>query len=283
MILVAVSGCTLLALGGPLVTSVAWVSQDRLYYLREDDSEVSELWVRDAGRERKLASQSDMPVPCGPLDFLFAVEPGTLGIGMACDGFQRLISYSEATGSFNDLLDVPSASDVALNADGRSGYVSSGKDDCWEIQPFGDAVAGDLIDWAEYSCRMGKSAKAPVVVRGGRVVFAATNEPPPDRLRAEERRVWRLMAASRERGEVKQVGPELHGFPDLAVAPGGSKAIVTVSFNGPADVLEVDLQSGQSRRIRQADHARSPSVSPDGRKVAFVDGNGRIVVQDLSS
>ncbi|MEU7573702.1 hypothetical protein [Micromonospora sp. NPDC049240] len=283
LILASVSGCTLLALGEPQVTSVAWVSQDRLYYLREDDSEISELWLRDAGRERKLASQSDMPTPCGRLDFLFAVEPGTLGLGMACDGFQRLISYSETAASFDDLLDVPSAADVALNADGRSGYISSGKDDCWGIQPFGDVAAGQLIDWDEFSCRVGKSAKGPVVASGGSVVFAATNDPPPEQLKAEERRVWRLMVASTERGEVKQVGPELHGLPDLVGVPGGSKVIVAVSYNGPADIFEVDLQSGVSRRIRQADLAKSPSVSPDGKKVAFVDGRGTIVVQGLSS
>ncbi|WP_431931020.1 TolB family protein [Micromonospora sp. RP3T] len=283
MIITAVSGCTFLALGEPQVTSVAWVSQDRLYYLREDDSEISELWLRDAGRERKLASQSDMPKPCGRLDFLFAVKPGTLGLGMACDGFQRLISYSEATASFDDLLDVPSAAGVALNADGRSGYVSSGKDDCWKIQPFGDVAAGQLIDLDEFSCRAGKSAKGPVVAGGGSIVFAATNDPPPEQLKAEDRRVWRLMVASAERGEVRQVGPELHGLPDLAGVPGGGKVIVAVSYNGPANIFEIDLQSGASRRIRQADLAKSPSVSPDGRKLAFVDGKGNIFVQGLSS
>ncbi|GAA4561451.1 hypothetical protein GCM10023176_00050 [Micromonospora coerulea] len=265
------------------MTDVAWVSQDKIYFLREIDSEGSELWLRDAGRERKLASNADIPDHCGPLDFLFAGKPGTLGVGMECDGFDRLISYSETTGAFAALLDVPRAADVALSDDGGSGYISTGKDDCWEIQPFGDAVGSDLIDWEDYSCRLGKSAKSPVIVGDGSVIFAATNDPPPEQLRADERRVWRLMAASVERGGVEQVGPELHGFPDLAVVPGESKAVVTVSFNGPAEVLEVDLRSGQSRRIRQTDFALSLSVSPDGKKVAFVDGKGRIVVQKLSS
>lgn len=281
--LVTVGGCIPSALGRARVTEVAWVSQDKIYFLREIDSEGSELWLRDAGRERKLASNADVLDHCGPLDFLFAVKPGTLGLGMECDGFDRLISYSETTGAFAVLLDVPRAVDVALGDDGRSGYISTGKDDCWEIQPLGDAVRSYLTDWEEYSCRSGKSAKSPAVVGDGSIIFLATNEPRPEQLDGYERRVWRLMAASKERGGVEQVGPELHGLPDLALVPGGSKAVVTVSFNGPAEVLEVDLRSGQSRRIRQTDFALSPSVSPDGKKVAFVDGKGRLVVQKLSS
>lgn len=282
--LVAVGGCTPSALGRAHVTEVAWVSQDKIYFLREVDSESSELWLRDAGRERKLVSNEDIPHKCGALDFLFVVKPGILGLGVPCDGFARLVSYSETTGAFAVLPDVPrQADDVVFGDDGRSGYVGTGKDDCWEIQPLGEVAGTDLMDWEEYSCRSGKSAKSPVIVGDGRILFLATNEPRPEQLSGDERRVWRLMMTSKDREGVTQVGPELHGLPDLALVPGGSKAVVTVSFNGPAEVLEVDLRSGQSRRICRADYATSPSISPDGKKVAFVDGRGRIVVQKISS
>ncbi|KAB1907089.1 hypothetical protein [Micromonospora sp. AMSO31t] len=193
------------------------------------------------------------------------MKPGVLGLGVACDGFERLISYSETTGAFAPLLDVPPAADVALGDDGRSGYVSTGKDGCWEIQPLGNPVGTYFTDWEKYSCRSGKSAKSPAAGGDGSVIFLATNELPPEQPVPDERRVWRLMSTSKQRAGVEQVGPELRGFPDLALAPGGGKAVVTVSFNGPGEVLEVDLHSGKSRRIRKTGgYASSPSVSPDG-------------------
>jgi Tol biopolymer transport system component len=92
------------------------------------------------------------------------------------------------------------------------------------------------------------------------------------------------MATSKEGGEAEQIGPELHGFPDLALVPGGSKAIVTVCFNGPAEVFEIDLRSGRARRIYKTEGvALSPSVSPDGKEVAFVGGDRRLIVRKLSS
>ncbi|MFJ8206933.1 TolB family protein [Micromonospora chalcea] len=282
--LVAVGGCTPLVMGQPQVDDVAWVSQDRIYFLREVGSEGSELWLRDAGRERKLVSNAEIPDLCGPLNFLFVVKPGKLGLGAVCDGFGRLISYSETTGAFSTILDVSiQTAAVALADDGRSGYIGTGKDGCWEIQPFGESVGSYSTDWKEYSCRSGKSAKSPVVVGDGSIFFLATNEPRPERLDGYERRVWRLTTALKEQGGVEQVGPELHGFPDLAPVPGGSKAVVTVSREGSAEVLEVDLRTGQSRRIRQTDYVSSPSVSPDGKNVAFVDGKGRIAIEEISS
>jgi hypothetical protein len=86
---------------------VAWVSRDKIYFLREVGSEGSELWLRAAGRQSKLVSNEEIPNQCGPLDFLFVVKPGILGLGMLCDGFARLVSYSETTGDFAALLDVP--------------------------------------------------------------------------------------------------------------------------------------------------------------------------------
>jgi hypothetical protein len=280
--LVTVGGCIPSASGRALVTDVAWVSRDKIYFLREIDSDGSELWLRDAGRERKLASNADVPDRCGPLDFLFAVKPGTLGLGMECDGFERLISFSETTGAFAALLDVPRAADVALGDDGRTGYIGTGKNGCWEVEPFGDAVGSYFKQWEEYSCRSGKSAKSPAVVGDGSIIFLATNELPPEQPVRDERRAWRLTITSQEGGGVEQVGPELHGLPDLALVPGGSKTVVTASFDGSGKVLEIDLRSGRSRRIYHAEGiASSPSVSPDGQRIAFVGGGRRLIIEEL--
>ncbi|WP_431942362.1 TolB family protein [Micromonospora marina] len=280
--LMAAGGCAPSVMERSRVGNVAWVSQDKIYFLREVGSEDSELWLRDAGRDRKLASDVDVPDHCGSFDFLFAVEPQVLGLGMKCDGFERLVSYSETTGAFAALLDVPSAVDVTWSDDGRNGYLSVGKDGCWEIQPLGEAAESQLADWGSWSCRSGKSAKSPSVAADGSIIFLATNEPQPEQLDGYERRVWRLMTISEGKGAVGQIGPELHGLPDLALVPGGSKAIVTVSFNGPGEVFEIDLRSGDSRRLYEAEGAAlSPSVSPDGKEVAFVGGGRRLIVQEL--
>ncbi|WP_139128647.1 TolB family protein [Micromonospora humi] len=279
--LAVMGGCAPLA-SQPWVINVAWVSQDKIYLLREIPSDSVELWLREAGRERKLASNADVPDHCGPLDFLFAVKPGTLGLAMACDGFTRLVSFSEKTGAFAALLDVPTAASVALARDGRASYIGTGKNGCWTIQPLGEARGSYFNDWEEYSCRSGKSARSPVLVGENSVIFLATNELPPERPVRHERRDWRLMIASQAGRGVEPVGPELHGLPELALVPGGSKAVVATSFDGSGAVLEIDLRSGQSRRVYRAEGvAFSPSVSPDGKRVAFVGGDRQLIVKEL--
>lgn len=198
--LAVVGGCAPLA-SQPSVINVAWVSQDKIYLLREIGSDSVELWLREAGRERKLASNADVLDHCGPLDFLFAVKPGQLVLAMACDGFTRLVLFSEATGAFAALLDLPTAASVALADDGRAGYIGTGKDGCWAIQPFGKALRSYFTDWEEYSCHLGKSAKSPALVGENSVVFLATNELPPEQPVRDERRGWRLMITS-QAGEV---------------------------------------------------------------------------------
>ncbi|WP_405092558.1 hypothetical protein OG767_06290 [Micromonospora sp. NBC_01392] len=260
------------------------MSQDKIYLLREIGSDSVELWLREAGRERKLASNADVLDHCGPLDFLFAVKPGQLVLAMACDGFTRLVLFSEATGAFAALLDLPTAASVALADDGRAGYIGTGKDGCWAIQPFGKALRSYFTDWEEYSCHLGKSAKSPALVGENSVVFLATNELPPEQPVRDERRGWRLMITSQAGGGVEPVGPEVHGLPDLALVPGESKVVVATSFDGSGEVLEIDLRSGQSRRIYRAEGiAFSPSVSPDGKRVAFVGRDRQLIVKELSS
>ncbi|MCZ7439600.1 hypothetical protein O7598_24565 [Micromonospora sp. WMMC241] len=280
--LAVVGGCAPLA-SQPWVINVAWVSQDKIYLLREIRSDSVELWLREAGRERKLASNADVPGHCGPLDFLFAVKPGTLGLAMACDGFTRLVSFSGTTGTFASLLDVPSAASVALADDGRASYIGTGRNGCWAIQPLGEARISYSIDWEEYSCQSGKSAKSPVLVGENGVVFLAANGLPPEQPVRDERRGWRLMITSQAGRGAEPVGPELHGLPDLALVPGGGKAVVATSFDGSGAVLEIDLRSGQSRRVYRAQGvALSPSVSPDGKRVAFVGGGRQLIVKELS-
>jgi hypothetical protein len=279
---VVLGGCIPSISPRQLVTDVAWVSHDKIYLLRDSGSGVRELWLREAGRERKVASNVDMPDLCGMLDFLFTVKPGVLGLAIECDGFERLLSYSEVSGAFVTIGDVSPAAEVALEEDGRSGYISTGKDGCWAIHRFGGDAGNRSIDWDGYSCRSGKSAKSPSILGDGRIAFLATSELPPDRPEGDERRVWRLMIISKD-GKIEPLGPKLNGFPELTLIPGSNKGVIMLSSDDLESVFEVDFSNGELRRIYHEDgFVSSPGVSPDGKRVAFGDGKGRVVIRNLS-
>ncbi|GHJ12991.1 hypothetical protein TPA0908_09860 [Micromonospora sp. AKA38] len=100
----------------------------------------------------------------------------------------------------------------------------------WEVEPFGDAVGSYFTHWDEYSCWFGKSAKSPAVAGDGSIIFLATKELPPEQPVRDERRAWRLTITSQEGRGVEQVGPEVHGLPDLVLVPRGSKTVVAASL-----------------------------------------------------
>ena len=260
------------------VVDVSWVSEEKVYFLQEDPSGLRELWAEASNRKSKVATSSEVPGGCGPLDFIFKVRPDVLGVALECDGFEQLLSYS--SGGFAALWRVPPAADVAIVKDGR-GYIGTGVNGCWGIEAFG--VGGEAFDeeWRKNSCSHG-SAKSPALLADGGLAYLRTEREAPETPVRDESRPWAVLVHRANGGTDVQIGPTFYGLPDLATSPSGFQAVVTFSKGGSGEVVKLDLASGSTHSIyKSGGFVTSPSVSPDGRYVAFIDG-GRLVKQEIS-
>ncbi|MDG4824182.1 hypothetical protein O7635_20220 [Asanoa sp. WMMD1127] len=278
-LLMAVGGCAVARADTLSRTSPVWLTDDAIYFLRAADSGPAEMWVRDVrdDDERRVAAPADVPDACGPLDYLFRVPDGRLGIALACGGTARLLAYDPAARAFARLGDLGSRpAQVTLTRDRAGGFAAGADDGCWSLSTVA-LPAGTLTPaLPELTCAAGASARSPVLTRWGGLVFAATR----DRLRGDhDDRRWSVHLAGFDGIPFKGIGPTFEGLPDLDLSPDEGTAVVTASRFDRSRLMLVDLGNGETRELRASDRVfEDPTFAPDGRHVAYSDRSTIAVV-----
>ncbi|SNT26470.1 hypothetical protein SAMN05421812_104101 [Asanoa hainanensis] len=270
------AACLLLTLGGCATTraevvsrSPVWLSADAIYFLRAAGPAPAELWTRDPESGEQRAVGAAVPDPCGPLDYLFRVPDGRLGLALRCGQTGRLVAFDPASASFERLADLASwAPQVTLSTDLRGGYGAGVNDGCWSLSTIA-LPRGDLSPTLpELTCAAGASARSPALTRWGGLVFAATRDAPP----AGDKRRWSVHLAGFQGVPYKGIGPTFEGLPDVDLSPDESTAAVTATKFGRSRLILVSLKNGESHELLSSTASFSdPSFAPDGTRVAYSD------------
>ena len=128
----------------------------------------------------------------------------------------------------------------------------------------------------------------PVLVdSGGNVQARALARPDPDRVQLEPRRQLRPLRHGRRRAERRAGSPPIPGSEGEPVwTPDGARLVYTATPRGGApQLVSMPADGGDARPLTASTGGnRSPDVSPDGRRVAFVstrDGNPEIYETDI--
>jgi hypothetical protein len=275
-LLVAMGGCAVPRFEVVSRMSPVWLADDAIYFLRQADSAPLELWVRDPADdgERRVASSSDVPDACGPLDYLFRVPDGRLGVALECDETGRLMAFDPSSRSFVRLGDLASpAAQVTLRADLTGGYSADVSDRCWSLSNVA-LPQGELTPTLpELTCAGGASARSPVLTRWGGLVFAATRDRPTGQPVDDGKRRWSVHLAGFQGIPFKGIGPTFQGLPDLDLSPDEKTAAVTATRFGRSRLLLVDLGNGETRELGSSERSLcDPTFAPDGQHVAYSDG-----------
>jgi len=278
----------LAATGGCVLDRVSrreavWLAADRIFFLRTVDSAPSELWERSpGGRERRVATWSDLPSACGAFDFLFRMPDARLGVVLECDDeTSQLFAYLPAESSFELIGDLPYVADIAFRSDISGGFVGTGNNRCWAISPFElPARAESVAVFPELTCAAGASAKSPMLTRAGRLVFLATHDPLSDA--NDDTRRWSLYTTETGGRGYRATGPTVRGFPVADISVDGTAVAIAVNRGDETRLLMVNLRTGESENIRESEYIGRPTFSPDGTRLAFVEDFDDIRILDLS-
>ncbi|MEV4532754.1 hypothetical protein AB0J82_02875 [Asanoa sp. NPDC049518] len=249
--------------------SPVWLSADAIYFLRTSGADPARLWVRHPATGDQQPVEAGVPDPCGPLDYLFRVPDGRLGVALRCGQTGRLMAFDARSGTYERLGDLASwAAQVTLAADLRGGYGAGSSDLCWSLSNIA-LPRGDLRPTLpELTCAAGASARSPALTRWGGLVFAATRDAPP----AGDKRRWSVHLAGFQGVPYKGIGPTFEGLPDLDLSPDESTAAVTAKRFGRSRLILVSLRDGESRELLSSTESFSdPSFAPDGAQVAYSD------------
>ncbi len=222
-----------------------------------------------------------------------AQQPGTSRVSIASDGTQ-------GNGS---------SGDPAISADGRyvafrswaSNLVSSDTNDTWdifvhdrqtgEISPISMASDGSQGDSLSYSPSISADGRyVAFVSEATNLVSGDTNNAPDifvhDRQTGETSRV--SVASDGSQGNAGSYRPSVSGNGNYVTFDSEATNLVPGDTNNGSDIFVHDRQTGETSRVSVASDgsqeedgwAYDPSISADGRYVAFESTAGNLVPQD---